>query len=672
MAGTEIGWAGLGIIPTFDKFGSQLDKGTSKAMVAAGASGGQKFGTAAGRSAGSRFGTTFRTAAKASLIGLIGLGAGAVKLGGDAIGLASDLNESLNAVNVSYGKQSKAVKRLGRDAADSLGLSNEEFNSLAVRFSGFSKKIAGGDGTKVVKTLDDLTHRASDFASVMNLEVNDAAELFQSGLAGETEPLRRFGIDMSAAKVQAFAYSEGIAKAGSTLTEGQKVQARYKLLMQQTQKTQGDFANTSDQMANRQRILNARWDDARAKLGKGLLPIVNDFIGFVTDDALPVVEDFSDWFTRKGIPAIKDFGDEMRPLAKSLLPAAGDALGIVADGVKKAAPFAKDMVDAFNDMPKWVQTVLVGGGAAAFGAKKLGLTSLLGGRKSGGLGGGLLGGISKATPLPVYVVNGAGGAGGLPDVLGGPEGKPSGGKPGRFAGIKGGALNLLALVGGAGASLGGIRKLDHAGEVVKFTGDLKKANAELATFALQRTGITDVEKAFGRLDSVYAKLTKHNPTAGFDKLRVLSQQTGVSMDDLRAILPRTSKAIDDSGRSADNAADKTREWKRTILDVPKAREVKITTPGADEAIRKLQTVRQAAIDAGKPVKVHVATVTPGGFAVEEPGTRHRTSGRTSTSPKSAAGVQVHIEHMGVTDFDGALTQVNRRVQTATRSGGERF
>ena len=40
---------------------------------------------------------------------------------------------------------------------------------------------------------------------------SDALALFQSGLAGETEPLRKFGIDLSAAAVEAHAIATGIS-----------------------------------------------------------------------------------------------------------------------------------------------------------------------------------------------------------------------------------------------------------------------------------------------------------------------------------------------------------------------------------------------------------------------------------------------------------------------------
>jgi hypothetical protein len=413
---TSIGYATLDVIPSFKNLGRDLDRGISGPMRTAALTGGTQFGDVAGKSAGSRFGNLFSKAAKASLVGAAGAGALAFKFGADAIGEASDLGESINALNVSYGKSAKGVKRLGREAADSLGLSNNAFNDIAVQFSGFSKTIAGGGGKKVIGVLDDLSTRGADFASVMNLDVSEALGLFQSGLAGETEPLRKFGIDLSAAAVTAHAYKTGIAEAGEELTEQQKVQSRYALLMKETSKTQGDFANTSDSLANRQRKLTARWDNAQAKLGKGLLPVVEDFTGFLLEDGVPAVEKFGDWFTKDGIPAVKDFGGFVR-----------DDL---APPLKDAAGFAGDLVGVLKDLPS--------------PAKYAGLAALLTGGaalKLRGGGGGALGTAGKAfglaKPVPVFVTNKGFGSGGTTIV---PDGD---GKGGKVATIGKGAAKLL-------------------------------------------------------------------------------------------------------------------------------------------------------------------------------------------------------------------------------------
>lgn len=276
---SNVGYATLTIIPSAKGFQSALGKETGGAMKRSGAAGGAAFG-------GAMIGGL-----KPMVGALAGIFA-AQKITGffsSAISEASGLGESVNALNVVYGEHSAGIQALGKGAAQTLGLSNLEFNNLAVRFSSFSKTIAG-EGGNVVGTLEDLTGRASDFASVMNLEVSDAAQLFQSGLAGESEPLRAFGIDLSAASVEAYAYANGIASAGEELTESQKVQARYGALMEQTAQTAGDFANTQDSLANVQRRLSSSWADMKAKLGEAFLPVLEKAFGFVNSSVLPGIE----------------------------------------------------------------------------------------------------------------------------------------------------------------------------------------------------------------------------------------------------------------------------------------------------------------------------------------------------------------------------------------------
>jgi len=266
------------------------------------------FQTEANRS----IGTVLKSAAKVAAIAAGGaLATVGVKVLKDSVAEASNLNESLNAVQVTFGKNAKGIMALGENAAKALGLSKTEFNGLAVRFSNFAQTVAGKGGD-VVGTMDDLTTRASDFASVMNLDVNQAAELFQSGLAGETEPLRQYGIDLSAAAVQAHALAKGIWNGKGEMTEAQKVQARYSLLMKSTNKTAGDFANTSDSLANRQRIANAQWKNAKASIGQALLPVMQSVTAFIQEKVVPAIQTFGDWFTRDGMPALTRFGATLR------------------------------------------------------------------------------------------------------------------------------------------------------------------------------------------------------------------------------------------------------------------------------------------------------------------------------------------------------------------------
>lgn len=251
-------------------------------------------GATAGMAAGSGFKGKFLAGIKGFAAPIAaGLGAAAVtKFIGDSITAASDLGESINAVNVSYGDAADGILALSQGSASALGISSEAFNAIATQFSAFATNIAG-EGGDVVGFIDDLSMRGADFASVFNLDVDEALRIFQSGLAGETEPLRKFGIDLSAAAIEAYAVANGIAAAGEPLTEQQKQMARYGSLMEQTNKVQGDFANTSDGLANSQRILSANVTNLQADLGSVLVPT----LAAVTSAMVPVLEVIKNVFT---------------------------------------------------------------------------------------------------------------------------------------------------------------------------------------------------------------------------------------------------------------------------------------------------------------------------------------------------------------------------------------
>ncbi|UTT53813.1 phage tail protein [Microbacterium maritypicum] len=333
-----------------------------------------------------------------------------------SIEIASDLNESINAVQVAYGDAADGVLKLGDNSAKTFGLSKRELNGYATQFSSFVQSIAGAGGD-VAYTLQELVGRGSDFASVYNLEVSEALQVFQSGLAGETEPLRKFGIDLSAAAVEAYAlssglvestvdsqklelaqnalarateaYSEKVAKygessseasaardavtrsemalqevmAGSTsaMTEAEKVQARYGLLLQQTAKVSDDFANTSDQLANKNRINAAAWDDVQAKIGEGFLPVAQQVATIIGDDLIPIISDLAEKHGPELAKAFADALPQLTELAQDVLPqlpglfaSVAESLPTIVGLITVLAPALLGAAEGFNGITSTV------------------------------------------------------------------------------------------------------------------------------------------------------------------------------------------------------------------------------------------------------------------------------------------------------------------------------
>lgn len=230
----------------------------------------QKAGTDAAQSI-SGIGTTARGVLAAGYIEQIGVSA-RTQLS-SATAAASDLGESLNAVNKIFGEQAEAIHEWGRTSANSYGLSQRAFNQLAVPL-GAGLKNAGIDLATVSKLTIQLTERSADMASVFNTDVSQALEAIQAGLRGESDPLEQFGVGLNEAAVTAEALAMSGKKVASELNNQDKALARVNLIMKQTEATAGDFVETSDSLANATRIANAQLEEAKAKMGQALLPIL--------------------------------------------------------------------------------------------------------------------------------------------------------------------------------------------------------------------------------------------------------------------------------------------------------------------------------------------------------------------------------------------------------------
>lgn len=256
--------------------------------------------------------------AKATALAVAAVGVAAVVGGKKAIDAYSDLSESLNAVDKIFGKSQDKIIKWGKANANSFGLSRSAFHSLAVPL-GAGLKNAGlsldATSTHTIK----LTERASDMASVFNTEVSDALEAIQAGLRGEADPLEKFGVGLSAAKVEARALADTGKKVAKELTDQERMLARINLIMDQTNDTAGDFRNTSGELANAQRIAAARSEDLAAKIGKQLAPVMETLtkiklalMQVLADHLLPALSRFTGWVKEEAIPRLKDFGGALK------------------------------------------------------------------------------------------------------------------------------------------------------------------------------------------------------------------------------------------------------------------------------------------------------------------------------------------------------------------------
>lgn len=192
---------------------------------------------------------------------------------------ASNLEETLSKTNVLFGESATEVVKFASTAAKNFGQSKQQALDASATFATFGK-AAGLAGNDLVDFSTDFVGLASDLASFNNTSPEQAINAIGSALRGEAEPLRAYGVLLDDASLRQAALELGIVSTTkNALTPQQKVLAAQELIYKQTTAAQGDFARTSDGLANSQRILEAEQADLNTNLGQTFLPVmklVND------------------------------------------------------------------------------------------------------------------------------------------------------------------------------------------------------------------------------------------------------------------------------------------------------------------------------------------------------------------------------------------------------------
>lgn len=203
---------------------------------------------------------------------------------GYAIKAASDLNEQVSKTGAVFGAAGASVTAFVNDSTRNLLLSKRAAQEAASTIGALLIPM-GASQRQAADMSIALTSLAQDLSSFYDADPATALSAINSGLVGEPEPLRRFGVQLSENRVQAWAYSHGIAAANTQLTDLQKTTARYQIILNDTTLAQGDAARTLGSAANEARRMQKEIDDAAAEIGSDLLPLVAKVASGVADMA---------------------------------------------------------------------------------------------------------------------------------------------------------------------------------------------------------------------------------------------------------------------------------------------------------------------------------------------------------------------------------------------------
>lgn len=289
-------------------------------------------------------------------------GAMAIKIGKDAVAAASDLAESTSKVGVIFGDASEEIKKFAAQAATSLGQTRIQAQNAASTFATFGK-AAGLTGKDLASFSTEFVTLASDIASFNNTSVDQAINALGAALRGESEPIRAYGVLLNDATLKAKAMEMGLYDGKGALDAQTKVLAAHQVVLAQTKDAQGDFARTADGMANSQKILTARLEEAKITLGEALLPVALNVVNFFNDKFLPVIEGAAGAFSNEEgsglIDRVKDLVTQVKDFLNPIIAAAQGAFEKVSEALQTNSGNFKSVLDAIKTIYDFFQTYFV-------------------------------------------------------------------------------------------------------------------------------------------------------------------------------------------------------------------------------------------------------------------------------------------------------------------------
>ena len=267
----------------------------------------------------------------------------------DFLDSAVNRAEELNLFNVIFKNVEKdgvkTFSTLGEEATRFQNKLNEAFGTNkteTLRYQGLFQAMATNQGisdkyaTIMSENMVKLTY---DLASLYNRSEKTTAEALRGGVyAGQTKPLRSYGIDVTQQSLKPVLASLGITdRSISEMNQAEKEILRYISTLNQARSAMGDFADTIESPANQLKIFKQQLAEVKTAWGNlfmgmyaEILPYANAILMVLKEIAKAIANMF-------GI-STRDYNTGIASLEDTY-----DGLENVGSGANKAAKAAKEL-----------------------------------------------------------------------------------------------------------------------------------------------------------------------------------------------------------------------------------------------------------------------------------------------------------------------------------------
>lgn len=203
----------------------------------------------------------------------LGLTAPIVAMGVKAFKMASDFEQATGKLEVVFQNSSDGMKRWAEDALSTMNLSK----ATAIQTAADYGALFQGVGISIEKSAEwskSLTERVADLSNFYDTTTEETISALNSIVTGTVQPMRRFGITMTEANLQQWAFAHGIRKTVREMSESEKVQLRYQFVMDKTKMAVGTTAREADSAGAQMKKFKETVSELGLKFGEVFLPMI--------------------------------------------------------------------------------------------------------------------------------------------------------------------------------------------------------------------------------------------------------------------------------------------------------------------------------------------------------------------------------------------------------------
>lgn len=193
--------------------------------------------------------------------------------------------KSLSGVNLEIDVEGKGL--LSETGLKNLGLNIQEVTQYASQLASVTNSV-GQTGEVSLAAASTFTKLGADMSSLFNIDYSQVMNNLQSGLIGQSRALYRYGLDITNATLQTYAYELGLSKAVSEMTQAEKMQLRMIAILDQSKVAWGDLANTINSPSNMIRQFTNNIKEAGMILGQLFIPLLQKVLPIINGVVIAV------------------------------------------------------------------------------------------------------------------------------------------------------------------------------------------------------------------------------------------------------------------------------------------------------------------------------------------------------------------------------------------------